>query len=54
MALELFDMGSLLDLCNYSNPNIKIPVVNFIFPNAAVLETIGGAFGLVDQVLVQF
>jgi hypothetical protein len=54
MALELFHMGTLLDLCNYSNPNIQIPSVNFIFPNAAVLETYGGAFGVVNEVLVQF
>jgi hypothetical protein len=54
MALELFDMGTLLDLCNYSNPNIPVPPVTFIFPNAAVLETNGAAFSVVNQVLVQF
>jgi hypothetical protein len=54
MALELFDMGTLLDLCNYSNPNIQIPSVNFIFPNAAVLEIDGTAIAVVNEVLVQF
>jgi hypothetical protein len=54
MALELFDMGTLLDLCNYSNPNIEIPSVNFTFPNAAVLETDGGALPVLNEVLLQF
>ncbi len=54
MALELFDMGTLLDLCNYSNSSIEIPFVNFTFPNAAVLETDGGAFPVVNQELLQF
>jgi hypothetical protein len=54
MALELFDMGTLLDLCNYSNSSIEIPSVNFIFPNTAVLDTDGGAIPLVNEVLLQF
>jgi hypothetical protein len=54
MALELFDMGTLLDLCNYSNSIIEIPSVDFIFPNAAVLNTDGGAFEAVNEVLLQF
>jgi hypothetical protein len=54
MALELFDMGTLLDLCNYSNPNIPVPPVTFIFPNAAVLETNGAVYELSNPVLVQF
>jgi hypothetical protein len=54
MALELFDMGTLLDLCNYSNPNIKFPPLNYIFANAAVLETDGGAIPVVMQVFLQF
>jgi hypothetical protein len=54
MALELFDMGTLLDLCNYSNTNLLVPIVNFIFPNAAVLETNGAGYGLSNPVLVQF
>ncbi|CAK9196050.1 unnamed protein product [Sphagnum jensenii] len=49
MALELFDMGTLLDLCNYSNSSIEIPSVNFNFPNAAVLETTGGAFSVFNE-----
>ncbi|CAK9213821.1 unnamed protein product [Sphagnum troendelagicum] len=49
MALELFDMGTLLDLCNYSNSSIEIPFVNFTFPNAAVFETDGGALPLFNQ-----
>lgn len=53
MALELFDMGTLLDLCNYSN-NIEIPSVNFTFPNAAVFETDGGAIPVLNEVLLQF
>jgi hypothetical protein len=53
MALELFDMGTLLDLYNYSNPNIKITPVNYIFANGAVLKTHGGALELVNEVLLQ-
>jgi len=37
-------------LCyNTSNPNIPVPPVTFIFPNAAVLETNGAAFSVVNQ-----
>jgi hypothetical protein len=36
-------------LCyNTSNPNLLLPTVNFIFPNAAVLETNGAAYGLLN------
>ncbi|CAK9196015.1 unnamed protein product [Sphagnum troendelagicum] len=49
MALELFVMGTLLDLCNYSNSSIELPFVNFTFPNAAVFETDGGALPLFNQ-----
>ncbi|CAK9860262.1 unnamed protein product [Sphagnum jensenii] len=49
MALELFDMGTLLDLCNYSNSSIELPFVNFTFPTAAVFETDGGALPLFNQ-----
>ncbi|CAK9196013.1 unnamed protein product [Sphagnum troendelagicum] len=39
-------------LCyNTSNPNLVLPPVNFIFPNAAVLETNGAAYGLLNPVL---
>ncbi|KAH9547108.1 hypothetical protein CY35_11G017500 [Sphagnum magellanicum] len=39
-----------LDLCyNTSNPNIEIPSVNFTFPNAAVLETDGGALPVLNE-----
>ncbi|CAK9860261.1 unnamed protein product [Sphagnum jensenii] len=37
-------------LCyNTSNPNVLIPSVNFIFPNAAVLETNGAIVTLVNE-----